>query len=181
MLAIHDGVSRATQDYVSWQLAVGGMIGDALVQGLRQMADLNMGMLRVTLEQGNLVARQLASARDTRQLMSLAEAQLQPGASLGLDYGYYLASILAGMQSGVIRAFGRNLEPGREENVFAPLLGDPLGWRCSLSFIREAAESAWRFPADVARAARLALNINAPASESGKLRIAYAGPGRARM
>ena len=181
MLAIHDGVSRATQDQVSWQLAVGGIIGDALVHGLRQMADLNMGMLRVTLEQGNLVARQLVSARNASQLMSLAEAQLQPGVSRGLDYGYYLASILAGMQSGVIRAFGCIPKPGREWNLFAPLLGDPLGWRCSLSIIREAAGSAWRFPADVARAARLALNINAPAWESGKLRIAYAGPGRASM
>ncbi|HZW19901.1 phasin family protein [Noviherbaspirillum sp.] len=185
MLAFHEEFSRAARDQLSWQLDAGSVLGDTLVQGLRQYAELNLGMLRLTLEQGNLAARQLASVRDARQLMSLAQAQLAPNAARGFDYGYYAATIAAGMQSGAIRAFAGVPENGREWEALAARLQDPFGFAAAFSFLRGIAESAfraWRMPADVARAVRLAVNLNTPAEETGKLHIAYpvSGPGRGR-
>jgi len=180
MRAFHEKVSRAAQDQLSWQLTVGSTLGNTLVHGLRQYTELNLGMLRLTLEQGNLAARQLASARDARQLVTLAAAQLEPNAARGFDYGYYAATIAADMQSGAIRAFAGTPQTGREWEALAIRLQDPFGWVAAFSFLKGVAETAlraWRLPADVARAVRLALNLNAPAEETGKLHIAYSASG----
>ncbi|OWW21975.1 phasin family protein [Noviherbaspirillum denitrificans] len=171
MLAKHDAVSRAAQEQMSWQLAFGTMLGETIVQGLGRMANLNMGMLRATLEQGNLAMRQLVAARDARHFLSIATGQIQPVAMRNMDYGYYLATIVAGMQGDVLRASA--ILP--DENAFASHLSEAAGF----SGAKGVADSVFRFPSDLARAIRLALNINAPAWESGKLRIAYTGPGRA--
>ena len=182
MFGIHEEVSGATRERLVWQLAVGTMLGETTVRALRQVTDLNLALLRATLEQGNLATRQLLAAQDARQFLSLAEAQVHPGALRSLDYGYYLATIIAETQAGVIRALGGSIaEAGREWGaVAAHVSGNgPHGWKAGLAFLRDAAESAWRMPADVARAVRLALNINVPAGQTGKLRIAYTGPGRA--
>lgn len=177
MLANHDEVSRAAREQVSWQLAVGTMLGDALVQGMRQFAELNIGMLRLTLEQGNVSTRQLAAAHDTRQFLSLAAAQLQPGAMRALDYGYYLGKIVAEMQGGALRAFADLPHAARHwEHVAWP--GVAGGWLTMASILEALTGNVFRYPADAARAGRLALNLNAPAWQSGKLRIAYARPGR---
>lgn len=177
MLANHGVVSSAAREQVSWQIAVGARLGETLMQGLRQYAELNMGMVRVTLEQGNIVIRQLAAAQDARQFLSLASAQIHPGILRGLDYGYYSGKIFSGMQGGMLQVL--SVMPDSAPEWPRPAHpGDPAGWNASFSLLKAIAESALRFPVDVARAARLALNLNAPAWESGKLRIAYAGPGR---
>lgn len=177
MLANHDEVSRAAREQVSWQLAVGTMLGDTVVQGMRQYAELNMGMLRLTLEQGNFSTRQLAAAHDARQFLFLAAAQVHPGVMRALDYGYYLGTIVAEMQGGMLRACAALPDAAREWNRLARV-GEPDGWQVMSSFMKVLTGSAFRFPVDAARAVRLALNLNAPAWESGKLHIAYAGPGR---
>jgi hypothetical protein len=177
MLANHGGVSFAAREQVSWQLAVGAMLGEALMQGLRQCAELNMGMLRATLEQGNLAARQLATTLDARQLAILSVAQVQPGLLRGLDYGYHLAGIAAGMQGGVLRVFALVPDVAPDRRAAARFPG-PAAWMAPFSALKTLGESAFRFPADTARAVRLVLNLNAHPWETGKLRIAYAGPGR---
>lgn len=177
MLANRDEVSRVAREQVSWQLAVGTMLGDTMVQGMRQFTELNMGMLRLILEQGNFSTRQLAAAHDASQFLSLAAAQVHPGVMRALDYGYYLGTIIAGMQGGMLRVFAAFPDVATEWNRLARV-GEPNGWQAVSSFMKALAEGTIRFPADAARAGRLALNLNAPAWESGKLRIAYAGPGR---
>lgn len=176
MLANHDEVSRAAGEQVSWQLAVGTMLGDTIVQGMHQYAELNMGMLRLILEQGNLSARQLGAAHNAGQVLSLAAAQVHPGVMRALDYGYYLGTIVAGMQGGVLRAFATVPDALAQWNRLSHN-GAFDGWHSLSSLMKVLTESALRFPADAARAGRLTLNLNAPAWESGKLRIAYAGPG----
>jgi hypothetical protein len=180
MLANHDEVSRAAREQVSWQLAVGTMLGESLVQAMRQYAELNMGMLRLSLEQGNFSTRQLAAARDVRQVLSLAAAQVHPGAMRALDYGYYLGTIIAGMQEAMLHAFAQFPDAARDWNRLFHLEG-PDAWQVMSSLTKALSGSAFRFPVDTARAVRLALNLNAPAWESGKLHIAYAGPGRQRV
>lgn len=177
MLANHEVVANAVREQVSWQLAVGARCGDTLMQGLRQYAELNMGMLRVTLEQGNLVARQLAAAPNARHFFSLASAQVHPGILRGLDYNYYSGMIVAGMQGGMLKVLASMPDSMPQWRRPAHAVGMDV-WRAPLSVLKALTESVLQFPVDVARAGRLALNVNAPAWESGKLRIAYAGPGR---
>ena len=170
MLANHDLVSSATREQVSWRLAIGAMFGDTLMQGMRQYAELNMGMLRATLEQGNLAARQLATAQDARQFLSLASAQVHPGVLRGLDYGYYFGMIVFGMQGNLLQVLAAIPDTARPVDID--------GWKAPFSLLKSLTETALRLPVDAARAARQALNLNTPAWESGKLRIAHAGPGR---
>jgi hypothetical protein len=178
MLAIQDEVSRATQEHLSRQLAVGTVLGQTMMRAVRQFAELNIGLVRATLEQMNFATRQLLSAGDSRQFLAMMAAQLQSDALRCLDYGYYCASIAAEAQTGVIKSLGGGMEEtSREWAALAGLLdgSGPCGWRDTLSKVKVVTESASHYPADIARAARLALNINMPPSETGKLHIAYAG------
>lgn len=176
MRAIQDEVSKAAQECLSWRLTVGTMFSETMMRGVRQFADLNVGLVRATLEQVNFATRQLMSAGSARQFLAVSVAQLGPSASRGLDYGYYCASIAAQTQAGLIKSLGGGFEEtSREWAALARQLG---GWSNTLTKVKGVAESAARFPADVARAARLALNINLHPSETGKLHIAYAASRR---
>jgi hypothetical protein len=153
MLEIHDHVSRAARASVSRQLDAGTTLGDAMMDAVRQYADLNLNMARVTLEQGNLAARQLMSARDSNQFVSLAAAQVQPNALRTFDYGYYLTSITADAQTHVIRAAGGGLaEANREwiELAGRAGAGGPYAWESAMTFFRDVAESAMRLCAELA-------------------------------
>ncbi|HYD63210.1 MAG TPA: phasin family protein [Noviherbaspirillum sp.] len=147
MLEIHDHVSRATRASVSRQLDTGLMLGDALMDVVRQYVDLNLNMARATLEQGNLAARQLMSARDSNQFISLAAAQIQPNALRTFDYGYYLSGIAADAQTHVIRAAGGGIaEANREWIELAGKAGEggPAAWESAMTFFRDMVESAMR-------------------------------------
>ncbi len=143
MLEIHDDVSRVARASVSRQLDTGTTLGDAMMDAVRQYADLNLNMARATLEQGNFAARQLMSARDSNQFISLAAAQVQPNTLRTFDYGYYLISIAANAQTHVIHATGGITEANREWLELAAAVGvhGPHVWESTLAFIKNLLES----------------------------------------
>lgn len=178
MLPIQDEVSRAAQEHVSLQLAVATTVLDTMVDGLRQYSDLNAGMCRASMEQGSIAVRELVSAPDARRFMSVLAGLLPSSASRSVAYGCRMACIFAGIQASAFRAASVIPETRHDWKRLAGQMGDPFSWRFTLSLLREVGEGAFRLPSDVARAARLAVNTNVPAWNSGKLRIAYSGPGR---
>ena len=152
MLEIQDHVSRATRASVSRQLEAGTTLGDVMMDAVRQYADLNLNMARATLEQGNLVVRQLMSARDTNQFLSLAAAQVQPNALRTFDYGYYLTSIAADTQTQVIRAAGGGFAEVNREWIELAGKDGAHGWESTVIFFRDLMESVLRLYAELAAA-----------------------------
>ncbi|RZI40689.1 hypothetical protein EGT07_22350 [Herbaspirillum sp. HC18] len=109
MVPIQAHRSAGVQGGIASQLDAGASLADALVEGAHQVADLHLGLGRVTLEQANLAARQLMSAEDARQFLKLADAQVQPSAARTFDYGYYLTRIAAQTHSDLIQAMGDSI------------------------------------------------------------------------
>jgi phasin family protein len=103
MGSLQDHVSREAQDQIASHLDTGEMLLDKAIDGVQEMAELNLSLVSATLEQINFAARQLMLARDARHFVSLASAQAQPTARRALDYGYYLTTILCGLQAAVIQ------------------------------------------------------------------------------
>lgn len=106
MVSIQARRSAGVQNGIASQLDAGANLADALVEGAQQVADLHLGLGRVTLEQANFAARQLMSAEDAGQFLKLADAQVHPSAARTFDYGYYLTRIAAQTHSDLIRAMG---------------------------------------------------------------------------
>lgn len=184
MLEFHDQVSKAARAGVSRYLDTGTAVGSAMMDATRQYVSLNLNMARVTLEHNNLAARQLISARDSRQFLSLAAAQIQPNALRIFDYGYYLTSIAAGTQTRIIRAAGDCIaETNREWIELAGEAGDNgyHGWKTAVAFVRNLVESALRLQGELAGAFQSALRRASPAQarpDAIAPRLAIAGPAR---
>jgi hypothetical protein len=144
MLKIHDQVYTAARARVSRQLDTGATLGDAMMNAVRQYANLNLNMARATLEQGNFVVRQQVSARDYPQFFSLAVAQVQSNVLRAFDYGYYLTSITADTQTHVIRGAGDGFaETNREWIELAGTAAESgrYGWKTAVALFRDLAST----------------------------------------
>lgn len=109
MFSIHDRVSRAAQAQIESQLDTGATLADQAMYSMQQVTALNLNLARATLEQSNFAMRQVMSAQDADELLALAAAQIQPNARRTLDYGYYLVTITAGAQTGLIETVGARI------------------------------------------------------------------------
>ncbi|HZW12002.1 MAG TPA: TIGR01841 family phasin [Noviherbaspirillum sp.] len=110
MFSLHEQVSRATEAQLEKQIDTNAALAAGAMHGVQEVAGLNINMARATLEQSNFATRQLLSAQDLKQLIALAGAQLEPNARRAFDYGYYLVTIAAGLQSELIRFVGERMD-----------------------------------------------------------------------
>ncbi len=109
MLSVRDRVSQAALAQLDSQLSTTAMLADKTVDSIEQLSDLNLNLARVTFEQSNLVARQLAAAENARQFFLLAAAQAMPNTDRVLDYGYYLTHIASATQEEFIKLVGMRI------------------------------------------------------------------------
>lgn len=138
MFPVQDRMSQATQRQLESQLDAGTRLADTAMHSMQQVADLNLNMARATLEQSNFVTRQLLSAQDAEQLLSLAAAQVEPNVSRTLDYGYYLTTITADAQAGLIDAVGSRIaETSRQLDALAENIDHaaPSGFQAAMRLL----------------------------------------------
>ncbi|MGE5621858.1 MAG: TIGR01841 family phasin [Bacillota bacterium] len=109
MLLVRDRVSQAALAQLDSQLSTTAMLADKTVDSIEQLSDLNLNLARLTFEQSNLVARQLAAAENARQFFLLAAAQARPNTERVLDYGYYLTNIASATQEEFIKLVGMRI------------------------------------------------------------------------
>lgn len=109
MFSLPDQILGATRAHMTKCVDTGTVLAAGTMHGMQQIAGLNLNMAQATLEQTNFATRQLLSAQDIKQLLALAAAQLQPNARRTFDYGYYLSTIAADMQSALIRFTGTRI------------------------------------------------------------------------
>lgn len=110
MLSHYERVLRTIRGASNKQIDAGARLAAGAMHGVHDVIVLNVNMLRATIEQTNFAVRQLLSARDLKELLALAGAQLEPNAHRGFDYGYYLVTITTGLQSQLIRFVGERVD-----------------------------------------------------------------------
>ncbi|HVL74598.1 MAG TPA: TIGR01841 family phasin [Noviherbaspirillum sp.] len=95
------GVARANLES---QLAVLTALTSKAFENLEKVADLNINAAKASIEDSASVARQLLSARDGQELITVATAQAQPTAAKAIAYTRQLAGIAASAQVELARA-----------------------------------------------------------------------------
>lgn len=108
MFVIRNPVTRAGTSNLESQMSTAVSLANKALESVNRLTDLNVNLARATLEHSNLVARQLMSAEDRRQLLSVMSAQTQPNARRTFDYAYYLTTIFTGAQMDFIHILGES-------------------------------------------------------------------------
>lgn len=157
MFTVQDRMSKATQRQIESQLDAGARLADTAMHSMQQVADLNLNLARATLEQSNFAARQFLSAQDTEQVLSLAAAQVEPNLSRTLDYGYYLTTITADAQAGLIDMVGSRIaDTNRQLNALADNIDQdaPSGFRAAMRLLGALLDGVDALYGEMARAAK---------------------------
>ena len=93
MFFIPEQVSSATKARISTHLETLTSLGTKTFENIEQIVDLNLGLLRASLEESAQTARQLCSARDAKEIFAVGAAQIKPASEKLLTYGRHLAGI----------------------------------------------------------------------------------------
>jgi phasin family protein len=109
MFGIRNPVTKAGTSNLESQLSMAVSLANKTLESVNRLTDLNMNLARATLEHSNLVARQLMSAGDRDELLSVMSAQTQPNARRTFDYAYYLTTIFTCAQMDFIHILGEGI------------------------------------------------------------------------
>jgi phasin family protein len=177
MVLIQDQVSKATQAGMASQLEIHTALTSKVMDRMQQVADLNLNLVRATLEHSNFAARQLMSAEDSQEFLSLAASQIQPNATRTFDYGYYLTTIAADTQADVIKVVGKINENNRQ---FIALTEDvresvPCGFKAAITSLRMMMDNVACLYAELARIAQNGVRSLDRSHDMPTKWIAYAG------
>lgn len=104
MFAIPEQFSAASKANFEAQLALLSSLTSKTFESVEKVLELNLDVAKSSLEESSAAARQLLSAKDPQEWMSLAAAQAQPNAEKALAYGRNLASIASGVQAELNKA-----------------------------------------------------------------------------
>jgi len=104
MFAIPEQFSAASKANFEAQVALLTALYNKVFEGIEKVVDLNLNVVKASLEESNAAARQILAAKDLQEVFSLTAAQVQPNAEKALAYGRHLASIASLTQSEFTKA-----------------------------------------------------------------------------
>lgn len=99
MFPIQDQISVATRTTIDNQLATLIALTNKTFEGIEKLFDLNVNLIRASLEESTVINKQLLQAEDAQEFFSLIAAQAQPNAQKALFYGRHLANIASSTQA----------------------------------------------------------------------------------
>lgn len=99
MFTIPEQFSTASKSSIEAQLALLSNLSNKTFESVEQIIDLNLNVVRKSLEESSLAAKQLLAAKDVQEFLTLVAAQAQPNAEKALAYGRNVASITSGVQA----------------------------------------------------------------------------------
>lgn len=104
MFAIPEQFSAASKASLEAQLALLSALTAKTFESVEKVIELNLDAAKTSLEESSAAARQLLTAKDPQEWLSLAAAQAQPNAEKALAYGRSLASITSGVHAELSKA-----------------------------------------------------------------------------
>ncbi len=96
--------SAATKANFEAQLALITSFTNKAFATVEQFVDLNMTVAKTSIEESSASTKQLLSAKDPQEFISLAAAQAQPAAEKVVAYGRHVASIATSTQAEFTKA-----------------------------------------------------------------------------
>lgn len=99
MFPIQDQISVSARSYFEAQLAMLTALTNKTFESVEKLVDLNLSTARASMQKSEVATRQLLSARDPQEFLSVSTAQAQPNVEKVLSYGRNLADIAAATQS----------------------------------------------------------------------------------
>ncbi|MDB5762342.1 MAG: phasin family protein [Herminiimonas sp.] len=99
MFPIQDQISIVTRTSLENQLAAFAALTNKTFEGMEKLFDLNINVVRASLEESSVIMNQLMSAKDPQEFFSLVAAQARPTAEKALSYSRHLTNIASGTQA----------------------------------------------------------------------------------
>jgi phasin family protein len=99
MFPVQDQISVATRTSIDNQLAALIALTNKTFEGIEKLFDLNVNLVRASLEESTVINKQLLACEDAQQFFSLIAAQAQPNAQKALFYSRHLANIATSTQA----------------------------------------------------------------------------------
>ncbi|HEY0297097.1 MAG TPA: TIGR01841 family phasin [Bordetella sp.] len=97
--------------------AVGTLIAaqTAVFEGFEKLVDLNLKVVKATLDEAAQKSHQAAELKDAQDASSFVSAALQPGADKAMAYGKHVYDIFAGVQAELAKLAEAQIAEGREQ------------------------------------------------------------------
>jgi phasin family protein len=106
MFPIQDQISEVTKASIEAQLARINALNHMTFQSVQKLFDLNINLVKTSMEESAIISRQLMAAKDPQEFFSLIAAQAKPNAEKALLYTRHLANIASTAQA----EFARTVE-----------------------------------------------------------------------
>lgn len=104
MFPIPEQFSVATKANFDTQLALITALTNKAFESMEKFVDLNMNVVKASLEESSATTKQLLAAKDPQEFFSLTAAKAQPNAEKAIAYGRHLASIATATQAEFTKA-----------------------------------------------------------------------------
>lgn len=99
MFSIPEQFSAATKSQFESQFAILNSFAATAFDSMQKIVDLNLNVVKSSLQESGLTAQQLITAKDPQEFFSLTSAQAQPTAEKALAYSRHLAGIATSTQA----------------------------------------------------------------------------------
>lgn len=99
MFTAPEQFSTATKASFDAHLAMMTALTGKVFEGMEKFVELNMTVIKTSIEESTATAQQLLSAKDPQEFFSLSTSQVQPTAEKALAYGRHLAAIASNAQA----------------------------------------------------------------------------------
>jgi phasin family protein len=94
-----DQISGAAKANLESQFALYADFTSKTLESIEKLVTLNLTATRASMEEAAATTRQILSAKDPQELLSLVAAQAKPNLDKAVAYGGHLANIAAGAQA----------------------------------------------------------------------------------
>jgi len=148
----------------------------ALFSGFEKLVDLNLKVLKATLEETALRAQQAVDLKDPQEAAAFASGIVQPGAEKAVAYGKHVYDILAGVQAELVTLAEAQVAEGQQqvtEAIEQFSKNAPTGSEGAVALIKSSLATATSAYDSLAKAAKQAAevaesNLNAAANATFK-------------
>jgi len=104
LFPVNEQLANLVRTNLEAQIAVATSLTGTAVESLQKLVELNLNAARATLEDSTTMTKQLLSAKDMQDFMSLSVSQAQPALVKAVSYGRHLAGIATAAQESLTRA-----------------------------------------------------------------------------
>jgi phasin family protein len=99
MFAIPEPFSAAAKTQFEAQLAILQSLAGSTFEGVKKIADLNLNVIKTSLQESSVAMEELLTAKDPQTLYSLGTSHAQPNTEKFIAYSRHLAAIASGTQA----------------------------------------------------------------------------------